>query len=154
MGSSCCSPQNPPPEKPACPLTGANGKPVAAETIVALVQNEVLVRMPSPEGFYFCPDPSCDGVYFNMEGKIIHTVDMRVAVHQKSSDPDVHVCYCFNYTPCKIFEEIKRTGKSAAVAEITRRVQVGECACEIKNPQGTCCLGNVGKVVKEGMARS
>lgn len=149
MGSSCCPPHAPSPDKHACPLTGTNGKVVAAETVLSLVRKEVLVRLSSPEGFYFCPEENCDVVYFNPDGKLIRTPDVRVAVHQKSSDPDVPVCYCFDYTPRKIREEIERTGRSTVVAEITRRVQAGECACEIKNPQGTCCLGNVSKVVKE-----
>lgn len=147
--SSCCPLHAPVPDKTACPLTGANGRPVSAETVVTLVRKEVLVGLSSPEGFYFCPDEDCDVVYFNPDGKLTPTPAVWVAVHQKSSDPDVPVCYCFDYTPRKIREEITRTGKSTAVAQISRRVQAGECACEIKNPQGTCCLGNVAKVVKE-----
>jgi hypothetical protein len=37
---------------------------------------------------------------------------------------------------------------STVVADVTTGIKAGQCACEIRNPQGSCCLGNVRKVVK------
>ncbi|MCK9905406.1 hypothetical protein MXD63_36140, partial [Frankia sp. Cpl3] len=39
------------------------------------------------------------------------------------------------------------------VDRIKTQVQAGRCACEIHNPQGTCCLGNVSAFVR-GFKRS
>jgi hypothetical protein len=30
-------------------------------------------------------------------------------------------------------------------------VKAGNCACEVRNPQGSCCLGNVQATVKQVM---
>ncbi len=49
------------------------------------------------------------------------------------------------------WDEIKNTGKSTAVESITKEVKAGNCFCERSNPQGTCCLGNVSKAVKDGL---
>jgi len=53
----------------------------------------------------------------------------------------VPVCYCFGYTPPKIREE----GKIASQT-IAAEVKAGHCACEVKNPKGVCCLGDVARV--------
>jgi hypothetical protein len=44
--------------------------------------------------------------------------------------------------------ELVRTGSSTVVASITAGILAGQCACEIRNPQGNCCLGNVREVVQ------
>lgn len=40
-------------------------------------------------------------------------------------------------------------GKSTAVAKITEYVEAGKCACELRNPQGSCCLGNVAQAFRQ-----
>ena len=42
-----------------------------------------------------------------------------------------------------IREEIERTGWSTAGERICREVKAGTCECEIRNPSGRCCLGDV-----------
>jgi hypothetical protein len=34
------------------------------------------------------------------------------------------------------------------IEEIKAGIKTGQCACDIRNPQGSCCLGNVSAVVK------
>ena len=48
-------------------------------------------------------------------------------------------------------EEIRDTGKCTILQHITAEVKAGNCACEIRNPQGSCCLGNVNAAVKRAM---
>ena len=72
--------------------------------------------------------------------------DLTVRVHAKHpGDDSVQVCYCFDYTPAKIEEEIARRGSSSVRATITAEVQAGHCACEVRNPKGTCCLGDIAR---------
>lgn len=61
------------------------------------------------------------------------------------------MCYCFEVTEADIGREIAATGASTAMDKITTHVKAGRCACEIKNPQGTCCLGNVAAIVSAGI---
>jgi len=67
--------------------------------------------------------------------------DLRVRVHAKHPDDDkAPVCYCFDYTPADI-------EASTSIREtITREVQAGHCACEVRNPKGSCCLGDIARV--------
>jgi hypothetical protein len=48
-------------------------------------------------------------------------------------------------------EEIAASGKSTVVERIASEMKAGLCACEIRNPQGSCCLGNVKAVVKAAL---
>jgi hypothetical protein len=36
--------------------------------------------------------------------------------------------------------------------EIAREIKAGNCACDIKNPKGECCLGDINLFVKEVLA--
>jgi hypothetical protein len=49
-------------------------------------------------------------------------------------------------------EEIRATGKCTIPQRITAEIKAGNCACEIRNPQGFCCLGNVNAAVKRAMS--
>ena len=68
-------------------------------------------------------------------------------IKQAQEDP-IPICYCFGHTVASAREEIARTGHSTVVARITAEIHAGHCACEIKNPAGSCCLGDVSRVVK------
>ena len=59
------------------------------------------------------------------------------------------VCYCFGHTVESIREEIDRTGQSTVLPTVAARVKAGDCRCELLNPDGTCCLGELNRVVKE-----
>jgi hypothetical protein len=39
------------------------------------------------------------------------------------------------------------------VERVTAGVQADQCACDIRNPQGSCCLGNVRAVVQRVEAK-
>lgn len=134
-----------------CPVAGKPGKHVPLMTVRSLVLEE---RAPEIEGsdWFFCPLPDCDVVYFTREGKTLSKEALKVRVGLKEKGAPRPVCYCFGHTKESIREEIQQTGKSSVVASITEKVKVGECSCEILNPKGTCCLGDVNMAVKEAFA--
>src|SRR5690606_3948178 len=80
------------------------------------------------------------------------TADVKVPVYQKDPGEDVPVCYCFGWTRRRIRDELAQTGKSTASATIAAHVKAGRCGCEVNNPQGACCLGNVQAVVRQWKA--
>ncbi len=108
--------------------------------------------------YRFCRTADCLTVYYSTDGQQQFSEDdLRERVYQKHpDDKDVFVCYCFRHTPLSIRNEIAATGRSTVVAAITAGIQADQCACDIRNPQGSCCLGNVravvGKVVAAGPA--
>ena len=46
-----------------------------------------------------------------------------------------------------IEEEIRGTGRTTVQERIKMEVKAGTCRCEVENPQGTCCLGDVARAV-------
>lgn len=131
-----------------CPTNQQLGKPVDTLTLKALLA--VPLTQVRPTVYGFCPDPACPTVYYSTEDTHSFTeADVREKVYQKHpTDADVLVCYCFRHTIESIRTELLQTGRSTVVAAITAGIQAGQCACDIRNPQGTCCLGNIHKVVR------
>ena len=137
-------------EANVCPECGTKGKKVDTITVKGLVA--VSLRNVNPTAqYYFCKNPDCATVYFCADGGQSFTKDqLREPVHQKEpAAENVPVCYCFGHTPASIRAEIEATGKSTVVDDVNTGIKAGQCACEVRNPQGSCCLGNVRAVVKE-----
>lgn len=140
--STICSPAK-------CPACRALGKPVKRITLGALLKPESRPRIPLQEEFCFCRTPTCAVVYFRPGEVLFRKEDLAVKIGLKeSTDPSAPVCYCFGWTPEKIRAEVQATGKSTVVDQIKAQLKAGNCYCEVTNPQGSCCLGNVGTVVK------
>jgi hypothetical protein len=133
---------------PLCRACGMKGKKVGRVTLEHIVKRECLSGL-SDTQYYFCVTPSCEVIYFSNEvGQSFIKGEVRVRVGIKETQDPILICYCFNHTAASLREEIERTGKSTAVASITAEIQAGNCACEIKNPLGICCLVEVSKAVK------
>jgi len=131
-----------------CPACGQKGKKVDSITLKAMLDVSLLALRDVP--YLFCRTPDCLVVYFATDGAQSFTKDqIRVLVHQKGSADDNVPCYCFRQSPATIRAEWLATGQSTVVEEINSGIQAGQCACEVRNPQGSCCLGNVSQVVKQ-----
>lgn len=135
-----------------CPTCGKKGKQVVTETVKALLA--VTLHEIQPERNYlFCRTEECIVVYFSDDGgQTFNEDELREKVYQKHpDDDDVFVCYCFRHTLGSIRAELLETDKSTVVNTVTAGTKVHQCACEIRNPQGSCCLGNVRAAVKRAM---
>jgi len=105
--------------------------------------------------YYFCATPTCRTVYFSAPPDAVFVkADLKVRVGIKETEDPIPICYCFGHTRASAWEEIARTGKSTVIASIKREVKAGRCQCEIKNPSGKCCLGDVTRVIQEGLRRA
>ncbi len=89
-------------------------------------------------------------VYFDRAGGVIEKSQVRVRVGIKETEDPIPVCYCFGFTQEDIFEEIHAIGITRIPDKIRAEVKAGNCACEINNPSGSCCLGDVNRAVKRG----
>jgi len=130
-----------PPATGRCASCGEPGRSVEPITVKALLRPEALARMSGP-AHRFCPTPSCPVVYFG-ESEVFRREDVAAPVFQKEPAGNRTLCYCFAVSEADLRLEIAETGRSTAAQRIRDHVQAGRCACEIKNPQGTCCLGDV-----------
>jgi hypothetical protein len=127
----------------SCPVCGKAGKLVDSLTLKALLN--VPLTDVRRVGYRFCSTPDCPVVYYSQDGaQTFLEPDLRERVYQKHAAEDgVLVCYCFRHTTGSIKEEFVNNQAGSVVARITAGIQNGQCACDIRNPQGSCCLGNV-----------
>ena len=138
----------------ACPVNGARYKQVDILTVKSLVR-QVPLGMPDTQ-YYFCDAPDCEIVYFAQDSKAPAFLrkDLAVRVGAKETAHPIPVCYCFGFTRRDICNEIRTTGKSNIAQQITAEVRAGHCACEVKNPSGKCCLGDVTRTVKDMLSQN
>jgi copper chaperone CopZ len=94
-----------------------------------------------------CSGPECSVVYFNDEAQIPLS-EVSTAPFHKSDSPQRLVCFCFQHSVRAVQRDLAEHGESTIRASIQRRCRAGEDECKTKNPQGRCCLGNVGSVIK------
>ncbi len=140
------------PAQTLCPSCGQRGKIVETQTVKALLAIS-LEAVYEDTIYHFCRTPDCAVVYYDEAARLFTEAQLRERVHQKHSQADdVPVCYCYQHTPGSIRAEVAARGESDVVARVTAGTQAGTCACDIRNPQGNCCLGNLGRVVKLIMA--
>lgn len=147
-GSATCELQILPREAIVCPTNGKPGKLIDTQIVRAMLALPLTeIRQTQ---YYFCREADCRTVYYSANGaQTFAESDLRERVYQKHmNEDDVLVCYCFRYTPANIREEIRATGQTTVTDSINMGIQAGQCACDIRNPQGSCCLGNVNSLVK------
>ena len=134
-----------------CPVNGARSKQVDMLTVKSLVRRLPL-GMPNTQ-YYFCDASECDIVYFalEVEAPMFRREDLIVRVGRKETADPIPVCYCFGFTRKDIENEIAETGRSTVADRIKTEVNAGNCACEVKNPSGKCCLGDVARIATDRM---
>ncbi len=152
MMSGCCTDRC---ETPAaapefrdCPLCGRKGKAVSMLTVKSLVKDHTRV---APGAYLFCRTPDCDAVYFSPEA-VFRKADLKVRVGVKETEGPVPLCYCFDYTRAHVRRDIEERGATDILERIKAEVKASYCACEVKNPSGDCCLGDITRAVQEAKA--
>ena len=150
-GEECClvTEKTPAQAKAECPISKTSSRKVQRRTLEHLLKAEKVGSIQNVQ-YYYCTDPDCKVVYFSNETVPYFTIDdVKVKVFTKDKGEDVNVCYCFDWTRGRIKDEISQTGESTASLQIAKEVKAETCACDIKNPKGECCLGDVNTFVKQ-----
>lgn len=131
-----------------CSVCGEKGKLVQSQTVKAMLS--VTLRQVKTVQYLFCRTPTCPVVYFAEDGTQRFTVDqIRERVYQKESEADdVKVCYCFMHTVGEI-RNASPENRAAILDDINRGIESDQCACDLRNPQGSCCLGNVRALLRQ-----
>ena len=131
---------------PQCPRSSTKGLAVDLLTVKAVLSESALATL--REGPYrFCGEPACAVVYFDDTGQVFTAADLRVPVWQKQPVGGRTICYCFGENEASMTQELAETGRCDAALRIREHIAAGRCACEVRNPRGACCLGDVLKVV-------
>ncbi|MGH7449892.1 MAG: putative iron-sulfur cluster-binding metallochaperone [bacterium] len=153
-GENCCLvvEKTPAPTRAKCPVSGTLSRKVQRRTLEHLLKPDKLDSLRNVQ-YYYCKEPTCNVVYFSNENVSFFTTDdVTVKVFVKDQSDKAPVCYCFNWTRARIKQQIKETGQSTAAMEIAREIKAGNCACDLKNPKGECCLGDVNAFVKKAVS--
>lgn len=130
----------------ACSRCGSKGAPVDLLTVKALLTETALRRL-VPARLYFCREPGCSAVYFGTDGQMYTSTDVRVAVWQKQPAGHRRICYCFDENEASILRELIEAGRCGAVQRVRDHIAADRCACGVRNPSGTCCLGDLMQAV-------
>ena len=132
-----------------CPRCQAEGRTVGPVTLGAQVLPSRLAELTQHDGWALCASESCDVVYFR-DGEVVVLGETKAVPFHKSTAPTRLVCFCFEHSVAQIEADVIANGTSRIQASIKAECKAGRDDCERKNPQGRCCLGNVGQVVKRG----
>jgi hypothetical protein len=116
-------------------------------TVKALLTESALCRF-DPAEYRLCSTANCEIVYFTETGTSFLTRDVRAHLWQKESFGHRTMCYCFGENEADIASEIERTSTSRAVERISAHIRAGRCACDVRNPTGACCLGDLSAAVE------
>lgn len=129
-----------------CPVCGQRGAIVQLQTVKAVL-TEIALRRVQLTHYRFCPNPTCDVVYFGDAHDRFGTDDIRVPVWQKQAPGSRLLCYCFGENEAAIRAELLRSKRADVTDRIREHIASQRCACEIRNPRGACCLGDVSAAV-------
>ena len=129
-----------------CCDCGSKGLAVDLVTARALL-TEVALRRLTSAPLHFCQEPTCSAVYFTTDGQVYSGADLRVPVWQKEPAGRRRICYCFDENEESMLRELVETGRCGAVQRVRDHIGADRCACEVRNPRGTCCLGDLIKAV-------
>ena len=143
----CCKPQALAPEAIAtCPQCHERGVSVEVRAVKALLTETALAHFECVS-HRFCKTPTCPVVYFDEAGRCYPREQVRVRVWHKEAYGDRPICYCFGETESTLREELK-IGASEAVSRVRAHMDAARCACDVRNPRGVCCLGDLTAAVQ------
>lgn len=127
------------PKTAHCPVDGQSCRSVELRTILHHLKRPHANRL-ATQGYYFCDNSECDVVYFGQDGSVIARHDVRNEVGQKSRSPDRIICYCFGITEREVLDEMEDQRSSSAKEFVVEQTRLHNCACDVRNPSGRCCL--------------
>lgn len=142
----CCTPQ--PKGKTECPQCHDKAKGVLGKTLEHLLTEKAKTALTCFDGFYYCKTATCKVIYFR-NNEILTQKEMSIVVGLKEGVVPATVCYCFDWTKERIKADLDPTGSTKVIEDIKAKMINPGCSCEILNPSAGCCLGDVGKAVKD-----
>lgn len=132
-----------------CPSCKSKAKNLKLITLKSMLKPSALEKIDAKVNYYFCSTKDCDVVYFDANNVKYLESDIKVAVHQKEDSENTPICYCFGWTKERIEKYVKQELSTNPIEHIKENIKENRCGCEVNNPQGSCCLGNVTKFIRQ-----
>lgn len=145
--TECCGPPVGTDTTRTCPRCAGKTLAVDLATVKALLTPAALARLEMVT-FRFCTDPACDLVYVSDTGQAFGATDLRVPVWQKEPPGGRLLCYCFGENEGDLRREIESRGSTDVLSRVRAHIAERRCACEVRNPRGACCLGDLTAAVE------
>ncbi|MCX7067587.1 MAG: hypothetical protein NTW85_07850 [Methylococcales bacterium] len=133
--SSCCSNHATKIITGICPQCGESCKSVEHKTLyhqVKFPENQKI----SLDKYYFCSSEKCPVGYFSSTGHAISKQQLRT--YQEIEDDKL--CYCFDINADHYLSALTANNAETLKNFVIQKTKSGDCACDIKNPSGQCCL--------------
>ncbi len=142
MSDCCVKPK--PKSSQICPQCNVNCNPVTMRTLyqqIRFPENQQLV----PDKYYFCPSRDCPTAYFSSTGT---RIAKSLLITQQAIQNET-LCYCFDISSACYQSALKTLTADAIKNFVIQRTKSSECACEIRNPSGQCCLAKFKQLERE-----
>lgn len=141
--SSCCS-SNSPSYVQACPQCRISSKDISMKTIFHHVKFPDILDVKT-SSYYYCADKTCSVGYFSDKGNVIYKHQLRAF----SKPENNKLCYCFDINTEQYINALKDETAIEIKKFVIQKTKSGDCACEIRNPSGQCCLANFKHLEKD-----
>ena len=120
-----------------CLTCGERGRGIRPTTLDALLKPGV---PHADTSWRLCRTAGCPTVYFSGV-KTLEADALTVPVGLKSHHPERPVCYCFGHSAADI--QAAAGTPQSIFQQVSQACQRGVARCEVTNPQGVCCLGDI-----------
>ena len=130
----------------SCGIAGDSVKPV---TVRAMLK-PALTGQVRDEAYFFCANPDCNLAYFSPDGLQVFTKDdVVVRIGVKETHAPRPLCYCFGHSYESMRDEWIATGRITAIGSVRSQMISGGCRCQVTNPRGSCCIGDLTSAARE-----
>lgn len=129
-------------KKMGCPQCDVKQNLTSYQTLLHHLRNPYTKNLKEDVAYYFCSNSNCNIVYFDTEDNVFLRDDLRQKVGQKTISTSRQICYCFDVTYDQITNELAQNGKSKTKEFVIEQTKIKNCACDIRNPSGKCCLAD------------
>ena len=133
--SSCCANHATKIITGICPQCGESCKSVDNKTLYHQVKFPENTQL-SSDKYYFCASKECPVGYFSGTDHIIPKQQLRTYQEIEGDK----LCYCFDINANHYLSALTANHAEIIKNFVIQKTKSGDCACEVKNPSGQCCL--------------
>jgi hypothetical protein len=90
----------------------------------------------TPDTYHFCSSKDCSIGYFSIAGNRVPKIHLRTYQEIQKDK----LCYCFDIDAEPYLAALRANNAAPIMDFVMQRTKSGECACELRNPSGQCCL--------------
>jgi len=126
-----------------CPKCKSKGKQVSKDSMLHHVDDISYIK--EQFDYYICKNALCEVVYFNILNEYLYTHLNKEVGYKSFSTSNANICYCYNIKKQDLNEH--------TIGIIETKMDEYPCACEVRNPYGSCCRKEIKKLMKEKIER-